>query len=201
MVLSSYAVLLYMYSEYSSPAQRGGVWEQSTACSDTDGMLHHWQTTIKSLQFCRMGQYIGDNVVKGPGDWWQVKGSDYSGPLDKDETEKQETTMGKVGWRPRERGLKWRPWMLSLLGARWQHEIGTILKMLGQDSNLHPQQSKMGCGGKTIHRCWNIGNGKNLCNTETQKQTHMDWMLMPSTPMCVFVCTEQSITELTIAIM
>lgn len=111
-------------------------------------MLHHWQMTIKSLQFCWMDQSIGDNVVKGPGDWWTVKGSDYSGPLDKDETEKQETTMGKVGWRPRERGLKWRPQMLSLLSARWQHEIGTILKMLGQDSNLHPQQSKMGCGGK-----------------------------------------------------
>lgn len=91
----------------------------------------------------------------------------------------------------RERGLRWRPQMLSLLAARCQHEIETILKTLGQDSNLQPQQSETGCGGKTIHRCWHVGDGKNLGKAEARTQTHTGWMVLHSAPMCVCECKEK----------
>lgn len=66
--------------------------------------------------------------------------SEYE-PMDQDETGKEgKKTLGKEAGR--ERGLRWRPQMLLLLAVRCQHEIETILKTLGQDSNLQPQQSE-----------------------------------------------------------
>lgn len=83
--------------------------------------------------------------------------------------ERGEKNFGNGNEAGRERGLRWRPQMLLLLAVRCQHEIETVLKTLGQDSNLQPQQSETGYGGKTIHHCWHVGDGKSLGNTETRK--------------------------------
>lgn len=50
----------------------------------------------------------------------------------------------------------------SLLAVRWRREIETILKTVGQDSNLQPRRRKASANQKTIGRRWHAGDGKNL---------------------------------------
>lgn len=50
----------------------------------------------------------------------------------------------------------------SLLAVRCRREIETILKTVGQDSNLQPRRREASANQKTIGRRWHAGDGKNL---------------------------------------